>query len=214
MTAARAALRAAPATAAAVALVATASWVALVVSGGSFGMGAPAFVAAWTLMMVAMMLPSAAPLVLLYARRGRAELLAAGYLSTWAALGIPIYALTEAFDLMMAPSGVAAAVLVAAGVYQLTPLKDACLRQCRGPVDFLVARWGRSAFRIGVEHGAYCVGCCWALMAVLVVAAAMDLRWAAAIAAVVAAEKLLPRGRLLARLGGVALVVLRVLIIV
>jgi predicted metal-binding membrane protein len=101
------------------------------------------------------------------------------------------------------------AVLVVAGLYQLTPLKTACLKKCRNPLDFLVARWRRGrvgALRLGAEHGAHCVGCCWGLMAVLIVAGAMGLVWVIAIAATVAAEKLLPGGQWLGRLGGLALV--------
>jgi predicted metal-binding membrane protein len=106
------------------------------------------------------------------------------------------------------PDGVAASLL-AAGVYQFTPLKDACLRQCRRPLDFLVQRWrpgAWGAFRLGVEHGGYCVGCCWGLMAVLVVAGAMGLAWVALLTLVIFAEKLLPGGRRTARLTGAALV--------
>jgi predicted metal-binding membrane protein len=106
-------------------------------------------------------------------------------------------------------TAVVAVVLIGAGVYQFTPLKNACLGRCRAPTDFLVTHWhpGRAgAVRIGVEHGLYCVGCCWALMAVLVVVGAMALAWVAVIALAVAAEKLLPQGAALARVVGVALV--------
>jgi predicted metal-binding membrane protein len=163
-----------------------------------------AFLAAWTLMMTAMMAPSAAPLVLLYARPGRARLLL-GYLAVWAAAGIPVYAIAKSVDLMDVPAGAVAIVLAAAGAYQFTPLKDVCLRACRNPLDFIALRWGRSAFRLGAEHGIYCVGCCWVLMAVLVGAAAMSLAGAALIAAVVFAEKVLPGGKRNARIAGVAL---------
>jgi predicted metal-binding membrane protein len=102
------------------------------------------------------------------------------------------------------------AVLIGAGLYQLTPLKAACLKGCRNPADFLVTHWRRGgvgALRLGVEHGAFCVGCCWALMGVLIVAGSMSLAWVVAIALVVAGEKLLPAGQLLGRLGGVVLLV-------
>jgi predicted metal-binding membrane protein len=155
-------------------------------------------------MMTAMMLPSAAPLVLLYGPRGRGRLVL-GYLLVWAAIGLPVYALASAVDLMDVPAAAVAAVLAAAGVYQLTPLKDVCLRACRSPLDFVALRWGRGALRLGAEHGAYCVGCCWALMAVLVVAAAMSVTAAAVIAAVVFAEKVLPAGEWTARVAGLAL---------
>ena len=182
------------------------AWAGLATWGGG-GMEAPRlapFLAAWTLMMVAMMLPSATPLVLLYRRPGRAQLVA-GYVLVWAAFGVPVYALAHAVDLMEVPAAAIAAVLVAAGVYQLTPLKAACLRRCRSPLDFLALRWGRRPLRLGVDHGTYCVGCCWGLMAVLVVAAAMSLAAAALIAAVVFAEKVLRVGAWTARAAGVAL---------
>ena len=101
------------------------------------------------------------------------------------------------------------AVLIAAGLYQWTPLKDACLGLCRSPVAFVMGRWRPGtggAFRMGAEHGAYCVGCCWALMALLFVGGVMDLLWVAAITLAVLAEKLAPRGRWVARATGAALV--------
>jgi predicted metal-binding membrane protein len=191
--------------------VAGASWVLLFAMGDGMPMGAGLWLGAWTVMMAAMMLPSAAPLVLLYSRRSdtlASTLLMAGYLLTWAFVGLAAYSVD--MRLPDPGDGAVAAVLIAAGVYQFTPLKSACLRRCRGPVDFLVTHWraGRlGALRIGLEHGAYCVGCCWALMAVLVVAGAMGLVWVVAIAAAVAAEKLLPGGPWLGRLGGIALLV-------
>jgi predicted metal-binding membrane protein len=191
--------------------VAGTSWVLLFAMGDGMPMGAGLWLGAWTVMMAAMMLPSAAPLVLLYSRRSdtlASTLLMAGYLLTWAFVGLAAYSVD--MRLPDPGDGAVAAVLIAAGVYQFTPLKSACLRRCRGPVDFLVTHWraGRlGALRIGLEHGAYCVGCCWALMAVLVVAGAMGLVWVVAIAAAVAAEKLLPGGPWLGRLGGIALLV-------
>ncbi|TML03167.1 MAG: DUF2182 domain-containing protein [Actinobacteria bacterium] len=94
-----------------------------------------------------------------------------------------------------------------AGAYQFSRFKDVCLRVCRSPLDFLALRWGRRSLRLGVEHGLYCFGCCWALMAVLVVAATMNLAVAAAIAAIVCAEKALPGGRWTSRVTGSGLVV-------
>jgi predicted metal-binding membrane protein len=172
-----------------------------------------AFLAAWTLMMIAMMAPSAAPLVLLYARRGRAQLLL-GYFLVWAAAGIPVYAIAASVDLMDVPAAAVAVVLAAAGAYQLTPLKDVCLRACRSPLDFIALRWSRGALRLGAEHGLYCVGCCWALMAVLVGAAAMSVAAAGLIAAVVFAEKVLPAGEWTARLAGFGLVAAAVYVLV
>ncbi len=185
---------------------------------------AAAFVTAWVSMMAAMMLPSAAPFVRLYAAGARethaTSLLVAGYLAVWAAFGILAYAAHVGVDAlgMGKPRGyVVAATLVGAGVYQLTPLKAACLRRCRSPVGFLMERWraGRlGALRLGADHGAYCLGCCCALMVVLVVAGAMSLVWVAAIAVAVFAEKLLPGGDRIALAFGLALVALGIVVAV
>jgi predicted metal-binding membrane protein len=192
------------------AVVAAGCWALLVAMGDAMPMGVGLWLGAWTAMMAAMMLPSAAPIVLLYGRRSNAldsTLLMAGYVLVWAAVGLVAYELS--MRIMDPADGAVAAVLIAAGLYQLTPLKSACLKRCRSPLDFLVTHWrgGRTgALRLGAEHGAYCVGCCWALMLVLVVAGAMGLVWVIAIALAVAAEKLLPAGQWLGRAGGIALV--------
>jgi predicted metal-binding membrane protein len=179
------------------------AWVAFVRLGMS-SVGFVAFMAGWVVMMTAMMLPSAAPLVLVYGKRGRGRLVL-GYLLIWAIVGVPVYAVARAVDLMMVPAAAVAAVLVVAGAYQFTPLKNVCLHTCRSPLDFIAMRWGRGPVRLGAEHGGYCLGCCWGLMAVVVVAAAMSVTWAAAIAAVVFAEKVLPGGEWTARVAGFAL---------
>ena len=171
-----------------------------------------AFLAGWTVMMTAMMLPSAAPLVLVHGPRGRARLVF-GYLFVWALAGLPVYAAARVVDLMDVPAGAVAAVLVGAGVYQFTPLKDVCLRACRSPLDFIAMRWGRGAFRLGAEHGVYCAGCCWTLMAVLVVAAAMSITVAAVIALLIFAEKVLPAGAWTARASGLALVAAAIVVV-
>jgi predicted metal-binding membrane protein len=198
---------------AALAALAAASWTALAVASAGMDAAAPLFLAGWALMMTAMMVPSAAPFVLLQPRNGRAELVA-GYLLVWTAAGFPVLALQQAFDLMEPPRAAVAAVLAAAGLYQLTPVKEACLRRCRSPAGFLVTRWGRRPLALGVEHGVYCVGCCWALMALLVAAGAMALAWAAAIAVAVFVEKVLPHGDVAARLGGAALLAASALVLV
>jgi predicted metal-binding membrane protein len=196
-------------------LVTAVAWVFVIASSGEDDMematGAAAFIGSWTMMMAAMMLPSVAPFALLYARGASRPaapgLLAAGYLGVWALVGIPAYLLDRALG-MEHPTATAA-VLIAAGLYQLSPLKQACLRKCRSPVDFLVQHWRpglRGAFRLGVQHGAFCLGCCIALMAILVVAGGMGLVWVVAIALVVAAEKLLPRGPLLSKIGGIGFI--------
>src|SRR3954469_9867573 len=196
-------------------LVTAAAWIFVIAtSGDDMDMmpSAGAYIGSWTLMMAAMMLPSVAPFALLYARGASTAaapgILAAGYLGVWALVGIPAYALDRALG-MDHPTATAA-VLIAAGLYPLSPLKQACLSKCRSPVDFLVQHWRPGlggAFRLGIHHGAYCLGCCIALMAVLVVAGGMGLAWVAAIALVVAAEKLLPHGPLLGKIGGVGLIV-------
>jgi predicted metal-binding membrane protein len=175
--------------------VTVAAWAVLVVAGET--MSAPAFLAAWLVMMAAMMLPSAAPLVFVY-RRGASPTatvgLVAGYLAVWGAVGVGAFAADRAID----GSHAAAAVLALAAAYELTPAKARFLRVCRSPVDFLMTRWRGTpagAVRLGAEHGLYCLGCCWALMAVLVVAAAMGLGWALVIALAVFVEKVLPTER-------------------
>jgi predicted metal-binding membrane protein len=199
-------------------LVSVAAWAALLAMGDEMPMGAGLWIGAWTVMMAAMMLPSTSPLVLLYARQSTATsstLLTAGYVAVWAGVGLAAYGI----DMRLPdPSNrVVGAVLIGAGLYQLTPLKTACLKRCRNPADFLVTHWRRGrvgALRLGVEHGAYCVGCCWALMGVLIVAGSMSLAWVVAIALVVAGEKLLPTGQLLGRLGGVGLLVAGIVVVV
>lgn len=189
------------------AVVVLAAWVMIIV-GADGGAGMLGFVVAWTVMMVAMMLPSAAPFVLLYRRASTASAtgaLAAGYLAVWASVGLAAWTLHRAAMDIPVPL-----VLAAAGVYQLTPAKRACLRRCRTPADFLVERWRANAFLLGADHGRWCLGCCWALMVVLVVAGMMGIVWVVAIAAVVAAEKLTRHGVGLARLTGVALIALAV----
>lgn len=239
--------RAVPLSAAAVLLIAAAAWLALVREAGMGTMtmtvrdagplsivGAVAFLTSWVVMMTAMMLPSAAPMVALYARMHK-ELSRQGgavppavftlvYLAVWALFGVPVYAaggvvsvVADASPAARAalPYGVAAVVLVA-GVYQLSPLKRTCLRACRSPLSFLMGRWqpGRAGtLRLALAHAAYCVGCCWALMAVLVAAGAMGLYWVLLVAAFVLAEKVIPAGERTARLGGVALVLLAILLL-
>lgn len=186
------------------AVIAIAAWIAILTGFDGGGIGFVGFVAAWTVMMVAMMLPSAMPFILLY-RRGATPWatteLAAGYLAIWSLVGIAAWVLDDKAMNVPVPL-----VLLLAGLYQLTPVKNACLRRCRTPADFLVERWRSNAFMLGADHGRYCLGCCWALMAVLVVAGMMGIVWAVAIAAIVALEKLSSSGTGLARWIGVALI--------
>jgi predicted metal-binding membrane protein len=174
------------------------------------------WVTAWVVMMAAMMFPSIAPMVVMHARieegnrrQGREAafgttiLFVAGYLLIWTAAGVVGYTVIEAghelsLDFLAwdrAGPYVAGAVIAAAAVYQLTPLKDACLRRCRSPMALVLAAWqpGRiGALRMGAEHGAWCVGCCWALMAALFALGVMSIGWMVLIAALIATEKLLP----------------------
>jgi predicted metal-binding membrane protein len=185
---------------------------------GSMGLGVGAFVGMWTVMMAAMMLPAAAPLIALYARSvspprlPRLGLFATGYVAVWAAAGLPAYALAVAAGWTagqrpLVGSAVAATVFAANGVYQLSSWKDRCLAKCRGPVGLLLryVSW-RGPFhdlRAGMHHGAYCLGCCWTLMALLAAFGVMN-PWAmVALTAVVAVEKLAPIGARFARLTGV-----------
>jgi predicted metal-binding membrane protein len=183
-----------------------------------------AYVVAWAVMMAAMMLPSATPMIALYAAtqrngtRAGAQAAAVGgfalmYLVLWAATGLPIYLASLAL-MAVAPDTLAyvtAGVLVTAGAFQLSPLKQVCLRHCRSPLGFLMGHWRvgwRGGLALGWAHACYCLGCCWALMVVLVVAGAMGLPWVLVIACVVAAEKLVRGGEWIARASGVALVLL------
>jgi predicted metal-binding membrane protein len=199
---------------------------------GTMGFGLVGFVALWTVMMAAMMLPSISPVVSLYLHRLRSEpagrvralrtsALVVGYLSAWACYGIVAFALARLGQELAARSPdeapwVGAGALVAAGVYQLTPLKEFCLSHCRSPISFLLrygSLKGRTRdLRVGLHHGALCVGCCWGLMVVLVVVGVMSLGWMAAIAAGVLLEKTWRYGRALSRVLGVALIVLAVFV--
>jgi predicted metal-binding membrane protein len=181
------------------------------------------FVGAWVVMMAAMMFPSVAPTAALYSRmtKERSPLLpllfTTGYLATWAGAGVVAFALASVGDRAMgdvlawdrAGRWVAGATLVVAAVYELTPLKDVCLGKCRSPLGFLLGSWrdGRSgALRMGARNGAWCVGCCWALMASLFALGVMSIAWMAFVAGLIAIEKLIPWRR--AATYGTALILL------
>ncbi len=190
-----------------------------------------AFVLAmWAVMMVGMMAPSAAPMILMYARVGRqgrsagqplaaTGWFAAGYVLAWIGFAFAATLVQWALErealldprMASASTTLGAVVLVAAGVYQWTPLKDACLAQCRTPVGFLMRHGGfrrdvAGCLGLGLRHGAYCVGCCWVLMALLFVVGVMNVLWIALLALLVLLEKLTPWGRWVARAAGVACV--------
>lgn len=178
----------------------------------------------WWVMMVAMMLPAAAPTILLYVRTATHGASTAppatgsflsGYLLVWGLFSLAAAALQMLLERAGIMAGMemvsvsrpfSAALLMAAGLYQLSPFKDVCLRQCRNPAEFLTRHYrpGRSgALRMGMAHGAFCAGCCWLLMALLFVGGVMNLVWIAFLTLLVAAEKLLPGGRRIAVAGGV-----------
>jgi predicted metal-binding membrane protein len=181
-----------------------------------------ALVIMWWVMMAAMMLPSAAPAILLYGRvremRKQDAAIAGswvfmfGYLAVW--LLFSLVAATAQWMLVgpsMAASGrwAGAAILLVAGAYQLSPLKAACVRQCRSPAQFISRHWRsgwQGAVRLGILHGAYCVGCCWMLMALLFVGGAANLLWITALTAIVAIEKIAPRGPLFGQAAGLAMI--------
>ena len=187
------------------------------------------FLGVWVVMMAAMMFPSVAPTVALYARMsGRSRLrpwvFTSGYLATWAGAGVLAFLVGVAADSVVgdhlawgqAGRPLAGATLVVAALYELTPLKNACLGRCRSPLGALLGSWRDGwpgAFRMGARNGAWCVGCCWALMASLFALGAMSVTWMALVASIIAFEKLLPWRRtatygtalLLLALGGLVL---------
>ena len=167
------------------------------------------FLGVWAVMMAAMMFPSVAPTVALYSKLTKSRSLlhplvfTAGYLLVWCAVGAAAFAVAsvgaQAFGDVLswdrAGRWIASVTLLAAAVYELTPLKDVCLGKCRSPLGFLLGAWRdglAGALQMGARHGAWCVGCCWALMASLFALGVMSLGWMAFIAAVIALEKLLP----------------------
>jgi predicted metal-binding membrane protein len=181
----------------------------------------------WAVMMAAMMLPSAAPMILLYTKiaRGRAQgaqvplssMFASGYIAIWIGFSVGAVALQLALQqlallspMMAATNAVfAGLVLVAAGLYQWLPLKRACLQHCRSPLEFVLAHWrrgARGAFAMGARHGLYCLGCCWMLMLLLFVGGVMNMAWIAGLALFVLIEKLAPAGYWIGRGAGLILI--------
>jgi predicted metal-binding membrane protein len=188
------------------------------------------FVGTWVVMMAAMMFPSVAPTAALYSRMSQSRTPAAplvfvsGYLLTWAAAGVAAFALSSLGGAALGGAlawdrggrWFAGTVLVIAAVYEVTPFKNVCLSKCRSPLGFLLGSWrdGLSgALEMGARHGAWCVGCCWALMAALFALGVMSLAWMAFIAGVIALEKLLPSRRL-ATYGTAALLLVLALLLV
>jgi predicted metal-binding membrane protein len=216
---------------AALLLCAALAWLFTMSQAGSMGMGAGLFLITWLVMMVAMMFPSVAPITLAFAgvtrSRGEGTLPTAafvlGYLMVWTAAGLVPLGVLQALNhvWMTAPSWlprVGGAVIILAGIYQFTPLKDTCLRACRSPLGFILSHnFGggpSAAVRAGASHGLYCLGCCWALMAVLAVVGLMNIAWMAVIAAVFFIEKNVRRGELLPRVVGAVCIVAGLAIVV
>ncbi|MGL3805434.1 DUF2182 domain-containing protein [Paeniglutamicibacter sp. R2-26] len=199
---------------------------------GAMGLGVAGYLAGWELMMAAMMLPALAPLLGIYlrslrsvpnpwVRAARTAALVVGYLAAWAVFGILAYGASILGGALaaLAPTAapwVGAGLLAAAGAYQLTPLKNFCLRHCRSPVTLLLHVSGYKGplrdVRAGIYHGAYCTGCCWGLMLVLVIVGTMNLAWMAVIAAVVLLEKTWRHGIAFSRVVGACLIVFAVMV--
>ena len=208
----------------AVLMLATLSWIFVLDGMAMDSMHPPlwALVVMWSIMMVAMMLPSATPAILLYAtvRKSRQPdnaaaqpwVFLAGYLLVWLVFSV-VAALVQS-RLPSAAMGLEsptaqASLLIAAGLYQLSPLKSACISQCRSPTQFISRNWRAGtagAVRLGILHGAYCVGCCWVLMTLLFVGGVMNVAWIIVITILVTAEKLLPVPSILQRTSGAALI--------
>jgi len=186
------------------------------------------FVMWWT-MMIAMMLPSATPMILIFVKMNRKQgeakapyaltaVFASAYLVAWAGFSIAAVAtqwVLEATGLLSSmlrstDRTLGGGLLLVAGIYQFTPLKHTCLRHCRSPLSFILTRWRggpAGAFRMGVEHGVFCIGCCWFLMALLFFGGVMNLYWIAGLALFVLVEKTVPAGHWLANIVGVGLII-------
>lgn len=199
-----------------------------VMTSPTMGMRAPLFLATWVVMMVAMMFPAAAPMILTFhtvqlRRRQQGEafvatwVFVAAYLLVWALSGVVAYAgalATETIAARAALSSSAAgrvggALLLAAGLYQLSPLKDLCLSKCRTPIGFIMTSWRdgtAGALHMGMLHGTWCLGCCWLLFVILFPLGIMNISAMAAVTLVICAEKTLPWGRTIARLAAAALI--------
>jgi predicted metal-binding membrane protein len=179
-----------------------------------------ALVFMWWLMMLAMMLPSASPAILLYARvrfhRGsegaivQPWVFGLGYAAVWLLFSLVAAGLQQLVpEMTILDERPASAILILTGLYQLSPFKSACLRQCRSPAQFLSRHWRpgvAGALRLGVLHGGYCLGCCWMLMALLFVGGVMNFAWIAVLTVIVGIEKLVPRGDWIGRAAGAALI--------
>lgn len=212
-------------------------WWSVRMAGGDMGtmmmgpsMSMAAYVVGWMAMMTAMMFPAISPVVRLYSRAAAHGTVAplpffvAGYLAVWGSIGFPAYFAWRELAGPLETGAVwvgrlAGAVLLLAAVYQLTPLKRACLRNCRSPMSLFIRASGNAArpvvaMRLGATHARFCLGCCWALMAVLVALGTMQIAWMAGLALVIFAEKVMPRGETFTVLAAVALAVLGAVLLI
>ncbi len=183
----------------------------------------------WAIMMIGMMLPSAAPMILIYAavaRKAQSQgspiaptaFFTAGYLFMWTVFSLLATVLQWQLDrlALLSPMMVAnspklgATLLIAAGIYQLLPMKNSCLKHCQSPFHFISTHWrsgNLGAFSMGISHGIFCIGCCWVLMLLLFVGGVMNILWIAAITGFVLLEKILPRGERAGKWGGILMVI-------
>ncbi len=203
--------------------------------GLTMGMSTVLFITIWAVMMVAMMFPAAAPMILMfsavYSGKRRQEqpyvptwIFVSAYLLVWASCGLVAYFLAigaerltgQSMWLMENASRIGGTILVIAGLYQLSPLKNICLSKCRTPLQFLLTSWHdgyAGAFRMGIEHGVFCLGCCWLLFVILFPLGMMNIAVLAAVTVLIFAEKALPIGRQISQLAGVGLIVYGALVV-
>lgn len=203
--------------------------------GLTMGMSAVLFIAIWTVMMIAMMFPAAAPMILMfskiYASKRQQQqafvptwVFVSAYLLIWSLSGVVLYPLAVGVESLAANSmwlmnnaaRIGGAILLLAGLYQLSPLKHTCLSKCRTPVQFILSSWHDGyggAFRMGLEHGIYCLGCCWLLFVILFPLGIMNIAIMALVTALIFAEKALPFGRRISQIAGLALIAYGVLVI-
>lgn len=202
--------------------------------GLTMSMSALLFIAIWIVMMVAMMFPTAAPMILMFnkiyasKRQGKQAFVptwvfVSAYLLVWSLCGVVAYPLAVGVEKLAAQSmwlmehaaQLGGVVLLLAGLYQLSPFKNICLSKCRTPLQFILSSWHdgyRGAFRMGLEHGAFCLGCCWLLFVILFPLGIMNLAIMALVTALIFAEKALPSGRQISKLAGAALIAYGVLV--
>lgn len=204
-------------------------------TGLTMGMSAALFIAIWIVMMIAMMFPTAAPMILMFTKiyAGKQQqqqafvptwVFISAYLLIWSLCGVLLYPLAAGIEnlaansmwLMNNAARIGGVILLLAGLYQLSPLKHTCLSKCRTPLQFILSSWHDGyggAFRMGLEHGAYCLGCCWLLFVILFPLGIMNIAIMALVTALIFAEKALPFGRQISQLAGIALIAYGALVI-